>query len=350
MRATNIGGPAITGGLASAGAAKVARVPDPGIVVNAGPASTTSRVVMAACVGVIGPVLRNFPLNRATVPVAAVVVDAVFRLRSEPQGIEREQIQMPGFRMEMIRPAGASRALRHGALLYMHGGAFSVGGLNTHRAVAAGLARRTGLAVLNVEYRQLPDASISESIDDCVLAYRWLLRHGADPGRIVFAGDSAGGFLTFASALRARELGLPLPAGLVGLSPLLDLDYEAKRGYVNVDRDAYIPLDRLETMVKLGAETHGRLDPALSPVNGNLNGLPPVLLIAAEDELLRYDCEVMSHRLTAAGVPNSLELWRGQVHAFMSFLPGMPESRSALGRVAKFVRTSIAPAQQAQTA
>ena len=230
------------------------------------------------------------------------------------------------------------------------GGGFAVCGLRTHRGVAASLARRTGLPVVNVEYRQMPTCGIDNSIEDCILAYRWLLRHGAEPGRIVFAGDSAGGFLTFATALRAREIGLPLPAGLVGLSALLDLDHAAKADYVNAGRDAYIPVRGVEAVVRLGAAVDGVVDPKLSPVNGDLAGLPPVLLIAAEDELLRYDTELMAHRLTAAGVPVQVELWRGQVHAFMSFVPTMPESRAALGRVARFVRTALEPAQRARTA
>ncbi|MFC9662483.1 alpha/beta hydrolase [Nocardia sp. NPDC127606] len=348
MVATKITG--VMGGLAPVAPISTAERPESGIIVNSGRTSTSSRVLMGACLGLIGPLLRTVPINRATIPVGAVAVDLLSRLRPEPHGIEREQIQLEGFKMEMVRPAGGSRALRHGAVLYMHGGGFAVCGLQTHRAIVAGLARRTGLPVLNVEYRQLPGESIDTSIDDCVLAYRWLLRHGADPARIVFAGDSAGGFLTFATAIRSREIGLPLPAALVGLSPLLDLDYRAKEGYVNVNRDAYIPLKGLEAVVHLGAEQEGPLDPTLSPVNADLAGMPPVLLIAAEDELLRYDCELMAHRLTAAGVPNTLELWRGQVHAFMSILPSMPESRSALGRVAKFVRGAVEPAQRARTA
>lgn len=349
MRASKIAGTGVLSGIVPAAPGVRAERPDRGIIVNDGRTSTSSRVLMGACLGVIGPLLRTVPINRTTIPIGAVAVDLLSRLRPEPHGIERESVQLAGFRMEIVRPAGGSRALRHGAVLYLHGGGFAVCGLQTHRAIVAGIARRTGLPVLHVDYRQLP-GSISASIEDCVLAYRWLLRHGADPARIVFAGDSAGGFLTFATALRAREVGLPLPAGLIGLSPLLDLDYRAKQGYVNASRDAYIPLSGLEAVVRLGAEVDGPLDPALSPVNADLAGLPPVLLIAAEDELLRYDCELMAHRLAAAGVPATLELWRGQVHAFMSILPSMPESRSALGRVAKFVRAALEPAQAARTA
>ncbi|MGV9819128.1 alpha/beta hydrolase [Nocardia xishanensis] len=320
------------------------------VVMNPDGPSAAARLLLATCRGVVRPMLRAAPITRATIPFGAFAIDGLARLRPAPHGIDREQVRLGGFRMEIVRPSGAARAMRHGAVLYMHGGGFAVCGLETHRPVAASLARRIGLPVVNVDYRQLPAGSIGGSIEDCLTAYRWLLRHGADPARIVFAGDSAGGYLSFATALRAIEAGLPAPAGLIGLSPLLDLDYAAKRDYVNVARDPYIPLSALEAVVKLGAEIDGALDPLLSPVNGALAGLPPVLMIAAEDEVLRYDCELMARRLTAAGVPHAVELWRGQVHAFMSIAPNLPESRAALGRVARFVRTRFEQLEQARTA
>lgn len=319
-------------------------------VVNPRGSSLHSQAVLMTCKGVVGPFIRHYPITPATMPVARVVVDRLAALRPRARGIEREQVRLNGFRMEIIRPAGARRSLRDGAVMYMHGGGFFLCGLDTHRPVAASLARRTGLPVINVDYRQLPATPIAGSIDDCLTAYRWLLRHGAAPERIVFAGDSAGGFLAFATALRALQAGMPLPAGLVGLSPLLDLDYRLKRDYMNVSRDAYIPLAAVRQLVRYGAEAEQELDPALSPVNGSLAGLPPALLIVGEDELLRYDADLMMRRLTAAGVPNTVELWRGQVHAFMSMLPNMPESRAALARVARFVRARIDSEQTARTA
>lgn len=319
-------------------------------VVNPEGSSLHSQAVLMTCKGVVGPFIRHYPITPATMPVARVVVDRLAALRPRARGIEREQVRLNGFRMEIIRPAGARRSLRDGAVMYMHGGGFFLCGLDTHRPVAASLARRTGLPVINVDYRQLPATPIAGSIDDCLTAYRWLLRHGAAPERIVFAGDSAGGFLTFATALRALQAGMPMPAGLVGLSPLLDLDYRLKSDYMNVARDAYIPLTAVRQLVRYGAEVERELDPALSPVNGSLTGLPPALLIVGEDELLRYDADLMIRRLTAAGVPNTLELWRGQVHAFMSLLPNMPESRAALARVARFVRARVESEQIAHTA
>ncbi len=321
-----------------------------GVVANPDGSSLTSRMLLLACRSFVGPFVRHYPVTPLTMPAARMLVDGLSALRPGPTGVEREQVWLNGFRMEILRPAGARKALRDGAVMYMHGGGFFLCGLDTHRPIAAAIARRTGLAVVNVEYRQLPGITIAESVQDCLTAYRWLMRHGVDPARIVFAGDSAGGYLSFVTAMRAIEAGLPSPAGLVGLSPLLDLDCAAKKDYMNVGRDAYIPLCGLEQVVEHGAKVGGLLDPALSPVNGALASLPPALLIVGEDELLRYDCELMAERLTAAGVPNSLELWRGQVHAFMSILPNMPESRSVLGRVARFVRARIEPETPARTA
>ncbi|MBU3061193.1 alpha/beta hydrolase [Nocardia sp. NEAU-G5] len=312
-----------------------------GTVVNPGRTSLYSQALRLACRGVVAPVVRHYPIHPVTMPVARTVLDGLARVRPAPRGVEREQIRLKGFRMEILHPAGRRRSLRDGAVMYMHGGAFFMCGLDSHRPIAASLARRTGLPVVNVEYRQLPGTTITGSIQDCLTAYRWLLRHGADPARTVFAGDSAGGFLSFATALQANLHGLPVPAGLIGLSPLLDLDHHAKQDYCNVGRDAYIPISAVRRMVHYGAKVDGQVDPALSPVNGSLAGLPPVLLMVGEDELLRYDCELMAQRLTAAGVPNSLELWRGQVHAFMSILPDLPESRAALARAARFTRSRV---------
>ncbi|GAA5047350.1 alpha/beta hydrolase [Nocardia callitridis] len=323
---------------------------DTATVMNPHGSSASARLLLATCHSVLRPVLRTVPINRRTIPIGAAAIEGLSKLRPQPRGVDREQVTLDNFGLEVLRPSGAARSLRHGAVLYMHGGGFAVCGLNTHRPVAASLARRTGLPVVNVDYRQLPTADIAGSIEDCVTAYRWLLRHGADPKHIVFAGDSAGGYLAFATALRAIELGLPSPGGLVGLSPLLDLDYLARGEHANATRDPYLTVAALAAVVRIGAEVDGNLDPLLSPINGALAELPPVLLIAAEDELFRHDCEEMTERLTAAGVPNSMQLWRGQVHAFMSIAPNLPESRSALARVSRFVRTRVEEIPRARTA
>ncbi|MBL1073392.1 alpha/beta hydrolase [Nocardia sp. 2] len=342
--------PAAPGGAAASAYRLAPQIADDHPVANPHGISAYARALAMACRTMIRPMGELVPVNAISMAIAGPVINNLAKLRPGPQGVEREQVQLNGFRMEIVRPAGARRALRDGAVMYMHGGGFFLCGLDTHRPVVAAIARRTGLPVVSVEYRQLPETDIAGGVDDCLTAYRWLLQHGVDASRIVFAGDSAGGYMTFATALRARDAGLPVPAGLVGLCPALDLDCAEKRAHPNYHRDALIPLSALESVVKLGAERDGRLDPGMSPVNAALVGLPPTLLIIAEDEVLRRDSEIMAQRLAASGVPATLEIWRGQVHAFMAIFPSMPESRAALAHVAQFVRGCIEVAEEARTA
>ncbi|WP_330184007.1 alpha/beta hydrolase [Nocardia sp. NBC_01503] len=319
-------------------------------VINPDSVSVYARTLEVACRSTIRPAGEYMTLSEGAMPIVSGVINALARLRPAPRGVEREQVRLNGFRMEIVRPAGARSSMSDGVVMYMHGGGFFLCGLDTHRPVVAAIARRTGMPVVSVEYRQLPQTDIAGSVSDCLTAYRWLLSHGVPASRIVFAGDSAGGYMTFATALRARDMGLPVPAGLVGLCPALDLDCAEKRAHPNYHRDPLIPLSALEAVVKLGAEVNGHLDPQLSPVNNPLAGMPPALLIVAEDEVLRRDSEIMAHRLAQAGVPATLEIWRGQVHAFMAIFPSMPESRAALAHVAQFVRARIESARIAQTA
>ncbi|UGT40339.1 alpha/beta hydrolase [Nocardia yamanashiensis] len=319
-------------------------------VANPDRISAAARALAMACRTMIRPAGELVPVTMGSMPVAQAVINNLAKMRPAPRGVEREQVRLNGFRMEIVRPAGARKSLRDGAIMYMHGGGFFLCGLDTHRPVVAALARKTGLPVVSIEYRQLPDTDIAGSVTDCLTAYKWLLAHGVPASRIVFAGDSAGGYMTFATALRARDAGLPVPAGLVGLCPALDLDCTEKRAHPNYHRDSLIPLSALEQVVAIGAARDGYLDPRLSPVNNVLAGLPPALLIVAEDEVLRRDSEIMAQRLAESGVPATLEVWRGQVHAFMAIFPNMPESRAALAHVAQFVRARIDSTQIARSA
>jgi acetyl esterase/lipase len=201
------------------------------------------------------------------------------------------------------------------------------------------------LPVLSIAYRQLPKVPLAGSLLDCLAAYRHLLDSGLDPSRIVFAGDSAGGHLAFATALSATAEGLPQPAGIVALSPWLDFDATAKIAHRNAARDAYAPVSRLPFLTTLCLASKGELDPLASPVNRDLSGLPPVLILAAEDEMLRCDAELMAQRLADHGVPCTLQIWAGQVHAFPVLGDLLPESRAAIHEIGTFIRDVTAPAR-----
>ncbi|MGH3518622.1 MAG: alpha/beta hydrolase [Haloechinothrix sp.] len=297
-------------------------------------ASYRSRALYAAAWTAGHSVLRVVPMS----PRSIVLLGRLDRLAARapaPRYATMSPVPFDGFDGEWVR---AKTANDDAAVLYFHGGGFFFCGLNTHRRGVARISATSGLPVLSVAYRQLPSTPIPGSIADCVTAYRHLLDTGVPADKIVFAGDSAGGYLAFATAMRARDLDLPLPAGIVATSPLLDIDSTARLGHPNMRRESYIPVNRLAQLTALWTGEPGVHEPPLSPVNEDPSGLPPSLIIAAESEILRVDSEVMAERLWAAGVPCKLQIWPGQVHAFPVLGNLTPETKAAVNQIAKFIR------------
>lgn len=309
--------------------------------------SLRARVVFGAARLGLRPLLTYWPLTGwGMCPLP--LVDLAARLLPPPRGVSFEPVELDGFAAEWARADGHDPA---GAVLYFHGGAFVMCGLATHRHVVSQISVASGLPVLSVGYRQLPATSLAGTVDDCLAAYRWILDQGIDPSRVVFAGDSAGGYLAFATALRAIAEGLPRPAGLAALSPWLDFDATAKLSHPNALRDAYAPVARLAELAALCAgAADGPIDPSLSPVNGDLAGLPPVLILAADSEMLLPDAELMAARLAAADVPCTLQVWAGQVHAFPVLAELLPESMAAITEIGAFIRLATASAQAVASA
>jgi acetyl esterase/lipase len=283
------------------------------------------------------PFLRYYPL---TGPAARLMplVDRSAALMPRSSGTEHRLIEARTWRGELTTPLDGVTS--RGAILYLHGGAFLMCGSATHRRIVERLSHRTGMPVLTVDYRQLPTGLLHDAISDCEDAFAWLMRQGHRPSEIVLAGDSAGGHLAFATALRLRDDGTGVPAGIVGLSPWLDFDHMAKVRHRNARRDAYIPTRRLRKLGRMVVGAYPELHH--SPVNAALAGLPPTLIICAEGEVLRVDAELMADRLTDAGVPCTLQIWEGQVHAFPVMTGLTPEARAAVEEVVTFVRQSVA--------
>lgn len=301
--------------------------------------SVRARLVFAAARLMVRPLLTHWPLTTwALRPLS--LLDSVAALLPRPCGVRVERADIGGVVGEWVRPAEPDA----GMILYFHGGAFVTCGVATHRHEVALIAQASGLPVLSVAYRQLPTVRLAGSVDDCLAVYRALLADGIDPAGIVLAGDSAGGHLAFATALAALAENLPVPAGIVALSPWLDFDSTTKLAHPNATRDAYAPVTRLPELVRLlGAELVVDL-PDPSPVNRDLAGLPPVLIVTAESEMLRCDAELMAQRLADADVPVTLQVWAGQVHAFPVLGNLLPESRAAIRGIATFIRELVGTA------
>jgi acetyl esterase/lipase len=262
-------------------------------------------------------------------------------LARAPKGTEVERVRLPACDAEFVRAPGVRPD--GPVILYFHGGGYVACGIASHRRLAARLSRAAGANVFNVGYRMLPRSAIRLAIEDGVEAYRKLLDDGIASERIVFGGDSAGGGLSFLVAAATRDHGLPMPAGIVALSPWTDFDPEAKLAHHNARRDAVIPVKTVVFIVETLIKEDGALDPTLSPGNLDLTGFPPTLIHAGTEEVLELDARNMADRLAAAGVPVRLKLWQGQVHDFQLIgLDMVPEARQAVTEIGEFVADTVA--------
>jgi acetyl esterase/lipase len=227
------------------------------------------------------------------------------------------------------------------AILYFHGGAFLTCGLNTHRRLVSRISYAAKQPVLNVGYRQMPYEPITESVADGVDGFRWLLAQGYRPEDVTIAGDSAGGYLAFSVARAVIDAGLGRPAGVVAISPLLDLDPAGKIAHRNANRCQTFPLHAVAKLTDVSLRMDNRRGIAgkrVDPVNMPLADMPPALIHVGSREVLMADAELMANRLVSAGVPCDLQVWEKQVHVFHAAASWVPEARLAIEEIGSFVR------------
>ena len=268
----------------------------------------------------------------------AQTADAVRALvaRAAPFIARREQyeasapVTMGEARGRWIRPVGGPQG---GIILYFHGGGFIAECGAIHDALLAAIGRAAGARGLMIDYRLAPEHPYPAAADDCFAAWNWMLSSGVDPARVVFAGDSSGGNLALVTAMRARDDGLPLPAALVLMSPVLDLTFSGPSCARN---DGIDPMFRAETARRIRdwyAPGLDLEDPRISPLFGSADGLPPTQLHVGSSEILLDDT-----LRYAAKAPRSLAaVWHGMPHVFPA-IRGLAEGDRAIAEMADFIR------------
>jgi cation diffusion facilitator CzcD-associated flavoprotein CzcO/acetyl esterase/lipase len=245
---------------------------------------------------------------------------------------------------------GKAPALRRGSILFLHGGAYCIGSPATHRSMTARLARLTGLPVFAADYRLAPEHPFPAGLDDAVAAYRAMRADGP----VFIGGDSAGGGLSLATALALRDAGDPPPAGLLLFSPWADLvtpdplpveppgEAMLSVAWAQACADMYVG-------AKGAAEDNlAEHNPLVSPLRGDLRGLPPVLIQVGTDEMLNGQAKDLHAALEAAQVPVRCEVFTGRWHVFQLHAGGLPSADDALNRVARFVLQELATHDQPQ--
>ena len=182
------------------------------------------------------------------------LVDFIARVVRPAPGTVRATISLPNCTAQLVRAPGVLPADgKRGVIVYMHGGAFLTCGVNTHGRLVTALSRFADCPVLVVNYRMIPKHSVGMAVDDCYDAYKWLRLKGYEPDQIVLAGDSAGGYLALALAERLQREGLKgeVPAAMVTMSPLFEIDNESRASHPNIRSDVMVPAKAFAALIEL---------------------------------------------------------------------------------------------------
>lgn len=253
-----------------------------------------------------------------------------------PKTADWEACEMPGVLGEWVRDERARDSDR--AVFHVHGGAYAMGSPRSHRGLGAALSRTARAPVLLPEYRLAPEHVYPAAFDDTLAAWRWLVEeHGTPAERIAISGDSAGGGLGLSLMMMLRDEGLPLPGCYVGMSPWTDLAGTGPSMQELDGIDPWLSTRLVEPAARAYAGGLDLDDPRVSPLYGDLTGLPPMLVHVGSDEILRDDARRLVTRARQAGVDASLGEFDGLWHVFQAF-PGFPESRQALREIGAFMR------------
>ena len=309
------------------------------------------------------------PLTARQQPTFADGVMAAMRARglptTPPPGTKERDISIPGpggaMHARIFTPTGARGRLP--VILYFHGGGWVLADSKVYASSARGLARGAQAVVVSVDYRRAPEAPFPAQHDDALAAYRWLLSNaktvGGDASRIALAGESAGGNLAIATAMQARDGGLPQPRHILSVYPIAGNNLNTSSYQENSNA---MPLGRA-TMAwfyrYVPRQPADLMDPRINLVGANLQGLAPVTIVAAQIDPLRSEGEMLAQQLSTAGVRTERREWANVTHEFFGADALIPAAKEAQAWASEQMRaafqgsapaTGVGPDQASQPA
>lgn len=274
------------------------------------------------------PTLRHILDNQAAVMYRA------------PAGVEETFPDIPGgLKARWIAPRGTHQF----ALLYFHGGAFTIGSSLSHRWLAARLALGCQAAALVPDYRLAPEYPFPAALDDAVTAYRYLLDQGYRADQIAVSGDSAGGNLALALLARLTQEDLPKPAALALLSPLTDMTFTSPTIATNRHRDLLVPVEWGQRAAPLYAPDMALDDPALSPLFADHSQTPPTIIHVADNEVLLADSTRLAEVLEKAGREVEIEIFQNVPHVWQIKAGLSPEADRSVAGLSAFLARHLVP-------
>lgn len=279
----------------------------------------------------------RFP-SRLNLPptVLRIALEQICKIIPQSKQVNIRKLRIAGIRAEEIKPKSETTQL----IFHIHGGAFFLGSLNTHRAFLSELAVRTQMQVLHVDYPLAPEQGYPDIGDAMYDVYQMLLDQGTQTKDIIVSGDSCGANLALALLLRLKaEDRSKLPSGLVLMSPFLDLTLTSESLRYNQKHDALLSIEALEAGISYYVPQNlDKSIPELSPLYGDFEGLPPTLVQIGSKEILLDDASRFEEKAKAADVNVTYKLYTGMWHNFQMFSPWFDEAKQALADVAEFAQ------------
>src|SRR5689334_16974599 len=284
-------------------------------------------------------ILRQGRLDTAADAVSVrAAFDAFTAQAPAPADVQQKRVELGGVAGIEVTIAGNETDR---TILYFHSGVYVIGSAAATVPLVADLVRRAGVNAITLDYRLAPEHPYPAAVEDARAAYEGLLKQGTDPGRIVLAGESAGGGLAVATLLAAREAGLPMPACAYLMSPYADLTLSGEPLRDRQSLDPVLTPEGLRVRAPEYVAGADASDPLISPIFGDLTGLPPLLIQAGSHEILLSDALRLAARAATTDVAVTLDVTPGAPHVFQGYAALLDEAATALDRAANFVTAHL---------
>jgi monoterpene epsilon-lactone hydrolase len=216
-----------------------------------------------------------------------------------------------------------------------------LGSAHSHRKAAAHLAKAAGVYAISVDYRLAPENPFPAQIEDLITVHQWLRRQGIAPERTATAGGSAGANLAITSVLKLRDLGLPLPAAIIGFSPWIDMESLGETFDTNADSDALMSREVSQNMAGLYLGDISRTEPLANPLHADLRGMPPMFITAGGAEVLLDSIQRFVSSAKAAGVDTTFQCVPGQQHSHELMVGKSKQADATLANAGSWLRSKF---------
>ena len=254
------------------------------------------------------------------------------------ENVSCEPLSVDGIPAEWIVPDEASD---QAVLLYLHGGGYCIGSINTHRGMVSHIAKAAKTRALLIDYRLAPEYPFPAAVEDSTATYKWLLSQGIVASDIIIAGDSAGGGLTVSTLVSLKEKGIPLPAAAMLISPWVDLAITGDSVISKAEIDPMVTKEGLIEMAEAYMDETDPRTPLASPLYADLVDLPPMLIHVGTSEILLDDATRLVDHARKSGVDVTFNAVEGMCHVWHFFSIMLPEALEAINEVAGFMREHL---------